>query len=191
MPEISIFFYLCIMVANYRHRAMAVWCVVLACATMVASCNVIEEDLPSYTETSLVDVGDRAPGFEVESLDGEMLRIPNGETTLLILFSHTCPDCRDMMCDLQEHLNSSDREYNIMAISRGGSNEDILAFRDEHKLQFPIAADSAKQIYYAYATMYVPRCYIVDSDGIIRYQTYEYATGDIALLINKYEELER
>lgn len=153
------------------------------------SCEIIADELPTYEETSIVRVGDEAPEFTIESIDGEWLAMPCNEPTLLILFSHTCPDCQKLMGDLQEWLNGDDEEHNIIAISRGGTTEEIAAFRDEHKLGFKLAADEDAEIYYKYATMYVPRCYVVDSNGMVRLMTYEYQSGDVEKLMSELKKL--
>ena len=73
-------------------------------------------------------------------------------------------------------------------MSRGGSESDIAAYRDDNRFTFPIAADPLAEVYYKYATMYVPRCYIVDCDGVIRFLTVEYTEGDVARLISEMEK---
>lgn len=165
---------------HYTHIAL-----LISILFAVISCEVITDKLPSYAETSLVKVGDKAPHFTIESIDGEMLTMPCEVPTLLILFSHTCPDCQNMMRDLQAHLDTTQEEPKIIAISRGGTREEITAFREEYGLRFPIAADETKEIYYDYATMYVPRCYVIDSQGTIQHVTYEYAEGDIDTLMGQ------
>lgn len=171
--------------------AIVAWCAVLVCAAMVASCNVIEEELPSYAETSVVGVGDHAPQFEIESLGGEMLRMPNSEITLLVLFSHTCPDCKALFDELQGYVESDEELPAIMAISRGGTEEEIARYRAENNYTIAMAADPQKEVYYKYATMYVPRCYLIDGSGVILFMTYEYTAGDARLMIDKYQELLR
>lgn len=173
-----------------RYIKWVICSIMIACATLLGACDIIEDELPTYDETSIVNVGDQAPEFYIESLDGEMLQMPNGKQTLLILFSHTCPDCKNLMTDLQQYLSANTVRHNIMAISRGGAPSEIEAFRDEHSLKFAIAADETADIYYKYATMYVPRCYAIDSNGTIRHITYEYSKGDIELLIAQLDKLD-
>ncbi|MBO5830506.1 MAG: TlpA family protein disulfide reductase [Alistipes sp.] len=173
-----------------RHINLAIGCCLAACITLMGGCDIIEEELPTYAQTSIVNVGEKAPEFSIEALDGTTLRMPNGEPTLLILFSHTCPDCKNMMVDLQQYIAASSAKHNIMAISRGGTHGEIEAFKDEHGLQYAIAADESANIYYKYATMYVPRCYIIDRSGTIRHTTYEYTTGDVELLISQLDKLD-
>jgi peroxiredoxin len=159
-------------------------CIALLVATHLVACNIIDDPLPTYDQTSIIAVGDRAPEFSIESLDGNMLTIPNGETTLLILFSHTCPDCKGLFDELQTCILEGDDTPRIVAVSRGGSSEEISDFRATNNYSFDMAADSDKHIFYQYATMYVPRCYIIDTDGVVQYVTCEYTSGDIDRIMN-------
>ena len=173
------------------HKKIASWCAVAIALTSAIACDVIEEELPSYAETSLVAEGDIAPDFCIESLDGNIWHLSElrGEPLLLILFSHTCPDCKALLDELQQQLESEASLPTTIAISRGGSREDILTYRSTNSYTITMAADTDKEIYYRYATMYVPRCYLIDSNGIIRYMTYEYTEGDIERITDKYNNL--
>ena len=72
----------------------------------------------------------------------------------------------------------------IIAVSRGGSEADIRNFRSENGYTFPMVADENKDIYYLYATTYVPRCYVIDTAGVVQFMTYEYTPGDVELLFD-------
>ena len=159
----------------------------VASAMLLVCCGTIIEEQPSYDDTSLVGVGDLAPEFFVATLDGEYVTFggQSDEPALLILFSHTCPDCKNLLTALQKRLDGGVAKHRIIAVSRGGSESDIAAYRDENRFTFPIAADPLAEVYYKYATMYVPRCYVVDSDGVIRFVTYEYTEGDVAKLFSE------
>lgn len=151
--------------------------IVLSLVTMVGCQSIINEELPSYEATSLVGVGDAAPDFELFKTDGV-------DAYLLILFSHTCPDCRHLMDALQERLDHNAEHPYIVAWSRGGTAEEIEQFADDCGYTFTLVADPMRQLYDKYATMYVPRCYVIDGDGVIRLVTYEYRDGDVELLFD-------
>lgn len=153
------------------------------------SCESINDNLPSHFESSIIKIGDKAPTFEIMSIDNHPLSIPVAKPALLILFSHTCPDCKALLDELQEHLNSDSLLPTIIAISRGGEVEEITSFRDTNGYSIDMAADTESRIYYQYATMYVPRCYLIDSEGIVRFMTYEYTEGDIEQIVNQYNAL--
>lgn len=171
---------------------IALWCATALTLISAMACNAIEEELPSYTETSLVMEGDIAPYFCIESIDGERWSLSElrGETILLILFSHTCPDCKALFDELQQSIDSNITLPYVIAISRGGETQEIATYRTTNGYTIDMAADTEKEIYYRYATMYVPRCYLIDGDGIIQYMTYEYNEGDIARITDKFRDLQ-
>lgn len=157
-------------------------CVAAVVAVLtVVGCDIISDELPSYEETSIVNVGDNAPVFSIETIDGELVTVGGvrDASTLLILFSHTCPDCKNLLDALQRIINSGVVPPRILAVSRGGSLEEIVAFREENDYTFTMAANADRSIYSLYATMYVPRCYVIDSEGVVRFVTFEYSEGDV------------
>ena len=164
--------------------AVAVFVVV---ATLLASgCDVINESLPTYEQSSIVKQGDYAPVFVAQTIDGESVEVggERDKALLLILFSHTCPDCKNLFTALQDAIDSGVEHPDIIAVSRGGSEADIRSFRSENGYTFPMVADENKDIYYLYATTYVPRCYVIDTKGVVQFITYEYTPGDVELLFD-------
>ena len=65
----------------------------------------------------------------------------------------------------------------------------IRTYYDTNGYTIAMAADPTKEIYYRYATMYVPQCYLIDSFGIIEFTTYEYTEGDVERIIDEYNNL--
>ena len=87
--------------------------------------------------------------------------------------------CKNLLDALQRIINSGVVPPRILAVSRGGSLEEIVAFREENDYTFTMAANADRSIYSLYATMYVPRCYVIDSEGVVRFVTFEYSEGDV------------
>ena len=158
--------------------------------TAVVGCEIVNDDLPSYEATSIVKVGDKAPEFRVETIDGEYVAVGGecDDVTLLILFSHTCPDCHNLLNALQSRISCGVATPRIVAVSRGGSLTDITAYRDKNGYTFSLVADPERSVYQLYATMYVPRCYIIDRQGVVRFMTYEYTEGDVDQLFVEAEK---
>jgi hypothetical protein len=72
----------------------------------------------------------------------------------------------------------------IIAASRGGTLDDIRAYRAENGFSFRMVADESTNIYYLYAEAYVPRCYLIDMHGVVQFMTYEYTPGDVEFLFD-------
>ena len=159
----------------------------LLVAICFAACGTIGEEYPTHEESSVVGVGDVAPDFTVELLGGERVTLSElrGEVVLLVLFSHECPDCKMLMDDMQAARDDfDDWGVRILAIERDGSVEDVETYMASHGYDFDVAVDDNRAIYNLYATMYVPRTYLIDSEGIIVHATIEYDASYVAQILS-------
>lgn len=153
----------------------------------LVACGSITEGLPTHEESSIVVVGDEAPDFTVELLGGERVTLSElrGEVVLLVLFSHECPDCKMLMDDMQAARDDfDDWGVRILAIERDGSAEDVETYMASYGYDFDVAVDDNRAIYNLYATMYVPRTYLIDSEGIIVHATIEYDASYVAQILS-------
>ena len=145
------------------------------------------EYLPSYEESSLVKEGDKAPLFSATLLDGTVVSLADyqGEYVMLILFSHTCPDCRMLLDELQGLINSEVQMPSILAVGRDATEEELLVYRSKHGYSIPMTSDASRSIFNLYATTYVPRVYLIDSGGYIVKMFIEYESHYLDELIEE------
>lgn len=161
--------------------ALAV-CVVAVCM----SCGAINEDLPTYETTSIVGVGDVAPDFTVTLLDGSSVTLSEliENEVLLVFFSHTCPDCKALFSDIAAARGDFESKgVRVVAISRGGDESEVRKFVDSNGYWFDVAVDEHREIYNLYATMYVPRAYMIDKQGVVVCATVEYSEEYVSELL--------
>ena len=94
---------------SYKYL-LIVWGVVLCSALMLLGC--ISDGNESSEETTLVKVGQVAPDFTVEMLDGRSIRLSalRGEVVLLTFWDPECPTCQ------QYNLTSQRRQTNRPSI---------------------------------------------------------------------------
>lgn len=157
------------------------------CAALFASCSAINEELPSYADTSIITVGDSAPDFEATLLDGERLTLSELRTSevLLILFSHTCPDCKALLDDVKGAEERFDElGVRLLLVARDGNKEQVASYMQENAYTFDVIADPERTIYNLYATMYVPRTYLIDAEGVVLHTTVEYNESHIAEILD-------
>lgn len=122
-------------------------------------------------------VGDMAPDFTATTLKGESFTLSEerGNMVLVVLFTHTCPDCKALFNDIMPRIKDIEASgARIIAVSRGGAQHEIEEYMCSNGYTFDAIADSSASIYKLYATTYVPRTYLVDEEGVIRYTTIEY-----------------
>ena len=117
-------------------------------------------------------VGDILPDFEVVMNDGsvvtdDMLK----ESVSVVMFFHTsCPDCQQVLPQMQKIYDEYASEgVKFALISREDSDVSIDAFWEEKSLKMPYSAQTTRNIYEKFASERIPRVYICEKGGIIRY----------------------
>jgi peroxiredoxin len=161
-------------------------------ALAFAGCGAINEDLPTYEESSIVVEGDVAPDFSATTLAGESLSLSSlrGRVVLLVFFSHTCPDCKSLFDDLsQREAEIEALGVRVLTISRGGSQAEIETYMANNGYTFDVMVDTDREIYRLYATTYVPRCYLIDRGGVVDLATVEYEATHIPHLMERMAQL--
>ena len=161
-------------------------------AVAMTRCGAINEDLPTHVESSIIVAGDVAPDFSATTLRGEefTLSATRGEVVLLVLFSHTCPDCKALFDDLMLHKSEIESlGVRLIAVSRGGSKDEIEAYVRDNGYDIEVIADSSKYIYYLYATTYVPRTYLIDRAGVVDSITIEFDSDHLPHIIGRIRQL--
>lgn len=156
------------------------------------ACGTIVEDLPTYEQTSIVVEGDTAPDFTATLIDGRSIALSDmrGDMVLLIFFSHTCPDCKNLFEDLHDSKEEFDAtNTQILTISRGSTVSEVEEYFAANGYTFDCAVDANKSIYSLYATMYVPRTYLINREGVVDLTTVEYSPSHIEQLLSRASQL--
>lgn len=122
--------------------------------------------------TTLIHVGDVAPDFTVEMLDGSRVTLSElrGKPVLLIFWATWCPPCRAEMAHLQEGVIDvyGDR-ITVLPISRGEERTTVEDFLQSMGYTFCVGLDPEQTIYRKYASNYIPRCLVIGGDGTVDY----------------------
>lgn len=117
-------------------------------------------------------VGDRLPVFEVVMDDGTVVTDEiMSETVSVVMFFHTsCPDCRQVLPQMQKVYDEyASAGVRIVLISREDPKESVESFWLENGLKMPYSAQNDRKIYEKFAATRIPRVYVNEKDGIIRY----------------------
>lgn len=131
-----------------------------------------------FVADSLV-VGDRLPEFEVSMNDGSVVRTADllGRPSVVVLFSVYCTDCRHELPEIQRlwdmsrqgELTGDGKALPIVLISRENTVEDITPFWEFGEYTMPYSPQPDRRIYSLFAPSRIPRIYISDPAGIIRF----------------------
>ncbi len=124
-----------------------------------------------------------APDFELEALDGSIIRLSEARDKNIILnFWYTgCSFCVAEMPDLQKLQDSYQDELLLLAINVGEEKEEIQEFMDENQLSFTVLLDEKMDISYDYGVRSFPTTIAVNKKG-------EVVAGYIGMLT--YEQME-
>ena len=157
--------------------------------TLSASIIYSQDDAASST---LLNKGDKAPQFKVQSLSGEWLdsEYLKGKVTLINFWATWCPPCRAEFPLLQKEIYDTikEKDFYILAISRGEETDTVKKFIDKNKYTFPIFVDKEAKVYNLFASKYIPRNFVIGKDGIIKWASIGFIKEEFYEMIRVIKE---
>lgn len=117
-------------------------------------------------------VGDRLPDFEVIMSDSSVVTDESlkGNVSVVVFFHTSCPDCRQALPVIQNIYDDyAPKNVGFAVISREEGSDEVLSYWKENGLEMPYSAQNSRKVYEKFASVLIPRVYISDRDGIIRY----------------------
>ncbi|HLS59576.1 MAG TPA: redoxin domain-containing protein [Virgibacillus sp.] len=141
------------------------------------------------TETGL-EAGDVAPDFELETLEGETVKLSDyrGERVMLNFWATWCPPCRAEMPDMQKFHEDTDVVILAVDLADTESNEkNVPEFVDEFGLTFEVLLDKDSGVANQYQIKPIPTSFLIDSEGVI----HNKALGALnyELMIQEFEKM--
>ena len=119
-----------------------------------------------------VKVGDSLPSFEVVMNDGSVMTDAElrGTVSLLMFFHPSCPDCQQALPIVQTIYDEyTTKGVVFFLISRECGNDEVSVFWEKNGLKMPYSAQTDRSIYELFASSLIPRIYISDENGTVRY----------------------
>ena len=117
-------------------------------------------------------IGDILPDFEVVMNDGSVVtdEILEDKVSVVMFFHTTCPDCQQALPRMQQIYDEyTSKEVLFTLISREQGKDDIESYFKENGLNMPFSAQNDRKVYEKFAKTRIPRIYINEKGGIIRY----------------------
>ena len=117
-------------------------------------------------------VGDMLPDFEVVMDDGSVISDEILKKTVsVVMFFHTsCPDCQQVLPQMQKVYDEyASKNVIFTLISREDPEESVHTFWAEKGFNMPYSAQKDRDVYELFAKERIPRVYICEKGGIIRY----------------------
>ena len=117
-------------------------------------------------------IGEMIPGFSVVMNDGTAVSDQSlmGSVSFIMFFHTSCPDCQQTLPVVQEIYDAyAQKVVRFALISRYEGAEEIESYWAERSFNMPYSAQKDRKVYNKFASSRIPRVYICDKDGIIRY----------------------
>lgn len=119
-----------------------------------------------------LSVGQRAPDFTVELLDGRTVALSDfrGRPVLLNFWATWCGPCREELPDFQAvfDLQGGPEHFVVLAVNNMESRETVRSYVEEVGLSFPVALDPEGRVNFdLYRIQGYPTSFLLDANGVI------------------------
>jgi peroxiredoxin len=147
--------------------------VVLAflCVLAAAGLNVPSAADSRAGQSAAPIVGAAAVGFELKTLDGELLRLEKFRGTPLVMsfLASWCGPCREEMPVLNALASRAGKNgYAVLGIAIQDRRAPLMEFARETGVVFPVALDLNSKVQRAYRVFGPPATFFVDGQGVVR-----------------------
>ncbi|WP_455161779.1 TlpA family protein disulfide reductase [Streptococcus timonensis] len=131
----------------------------------------------SKTQTTIqqVAVGQEAPDFTLQSMDGKEVKLSDyrGKKVYLKFWASWCGPCRKSMPELMELAAKEDRDFEILTVIAPGLQGEKSVeqfpkwYQDQGYKDIPVLYDTQGATFQAYQIRSIPTEFLIDSQGKI------------------------
>ena len=155
-----------------------------------------EGDVTVYEHDYIVKVGDKAPDFTLEMLDGTKFTLSEqrGKVVMLQFTAGWCGICRKEMPYIESDIwqkHKDNKDFVLVGIDREETKEAILPFIEKVGTTYPIAMDSNGDVFASYALRGagITRNILIDRDGNIVMLTRKFEEAEFKALVEKIDAM--
>ena len=154
-----------------------------------------QENIEDVKNTTVTKVGQIVPDFNATTIDSVKINTAKlrGKVLLITLFVTWCPTCNVEIPHVEKDIwqRFKNQNFVVIGIGREHTRDQLITFKKKKSLTFFIIPDPHREIYRLFATKYVPRNILVNTDGKIVYQSEGFNKENFNELVSKIQELLR
>ncbi len=129
-------------------------------------------------------------GLQLTTIEDKMITIGAGSPlpTLLVLFTTWCGSCQKAAPIISSTFGRYTDRLQLVGIGREHTAEELQEWATEIDSQYQLVADADRALFQQFATMHVPRFYLIDTTGKVLYQDvnwHPFMLEDIQVAIDK------
>lgn len=131
------------------------------------------ERLRNPTTSTAPRVGNEAPEFVLQDLDGKEIKLSSlrGKPVVINFWAPWCPPCRAEMPTLRAAYEASgpgEGSFELLAVATQSEPPNVKAFVQEYGITFPVLLDAQNDATNLYQVGPIPVSYFIDKGGTIR-----------------------
>ncbi|WP_085508504.1 redoxin domain-containing protein [Thalassobacillus devorans] len=120
-----------------------------------------------------IQEGEQAPDFELETVDGETIRLSDlkGKKVFLNFWATWCPPCKEEMPEMQKFHEEFGDEVEIVAVNvttTETSVDDVQKYLEQEGYTFQVPLDKRNQVSSEYQAITIPTTYFIGTDGTVQ-----------------------
>ncbi len=152
--------------------AVAILLIVVA-VTVIVVVRDAEHQPPSglrgVAEPNSAKVGQPAPGFELQTLDGGTVRLSDfrGRPVVVNFWASWCNPCREEFPLFRSTLADTHGQFSMIGVDSGDLRGDARTFVREQRAAWPNGFDADGTVARGYGVDPLPQTFFIDSSGVI------------------------